>query len=174
MLKRLFGILSLLTAVTTASAQNPYLPLWEHMPDGEPRVFDDPDRPGRQRVYVVGSHDTHQSKYCGIDVHIWSTPAEDLTQWRDEGAVFSWFVNGQWDTIYAPDLVETVDKQTGKKTYWLYPHSRGYGRVGMVCRGDRPTGPFTPVNLQPDGMKCVENSPLDFDPAAFVVTVTDP
>jgi len=174
MLKRLFGILSLLTAVTTASAQNPYLPLWEHMPDGEPRVFDDPDRPGRQRVYVVGSHDTHQSKYCGIDVHIWSAPAEDLTQWRDEGAVFSWFVNGQWDTIYAPDLVETVDKQTSKKTYWLYPHSRGYGRVGMVCRGDRPTGPFTPVNLRPDGKKCVENSPLDFDPAAFVETVADP
>ena len=24
---------------------NPYLPLWEHLPDGEPRVFEDPDRP---------------------------------------------------------------------------------------------------------------------------------
>ena len=22
-------------------AQNPYLPLWEHLPDGEPRVFED-------------------------------------------------------------------------------------------------------------------------------------
>ena len=22
---------------------NPYLPLWEHVPDGEPRVFEDPD-----------------------------------------------------------------------------------------------------------------------------------
>ena len=21
---------------------NPYLPLWEHLPDGEPRVFEDP------------------------------------------------------------------------------------------------------------------------------------
>ena len=24
---------------------NPYLPLWEHLPDGEPRVFEDPDNP---------------------------------------------------------------------------------------------------------------------------------
>ena len=29
-----------------AGAQNPYLPLWEHLPDGEPRVFEDPDQPG--------------------------------------------------------------------------------------------------------------------------------
>ena len=26
---------------------NPYLPLWEHLPDGEPRVFEDPDHPGK-------------------------------------------------------------------------------------------------------------------------------
>ncbi|MBD9094412.1 MAG: hypothetical protein EGQ20_18065, partial [Bacteroides oleiciplenus] len=26
-------------------AGNPYLPLWEHLPDGEPRVFEDPDNP---------------------------------------------------------------------------------------------------------------------------------
>ena len=24
---------------------NPYLPLWEHIPDGEPYVFEDPDQP---------------------------------------------------------------------------------------------------------------------------------
>ena len=29
---------------------NPYLPLWEHIPDGEPYVFDDPDNPGKKRV----------------------------------------------------------------------------------------------------------------------------
>ena len=28
-------------------AGNPYLPLWEHLPDGEPRVFEDPDNPGK-------------------------------------------------------------------------------------------------------------------------------
>ena len=29
---------------------NPYLPLWEHIPDGEPYVFEDPDNPGQSRV----------------------------------------------------------------------------------------------------------------------------
>ena len=28
-------------------AGNPYLPLWEHVPDGEPKVFEDPDNPGK-------------------------------------------------------------------------------------------------------------------------------
>ena len=36
---------------------NPYMPLWEHIPDGEPYVFEDPDQPGKYRVYVYGSHD---------------------------------------------------------------------------------------------------------------------
>lgn len=35
-----------LVASLSCSAQNPYLPLWEHVPDGEPRVFEDPDNPG--------------------------------------------------------------------------------------------------------------------------------
>jgi hypothetical protein len=38
-------------------AGNPYLPLWEHLPDGEPRVFEDPDNPGKFRAYIIGSHD---------------------------------------------------------------------------------------------------------------------
>lgn len=155
-------------------AQNPYLPLWEHVPDGEPRVFEDPDKSGSYRVYIVGSHDTHNSKYCGVDVHMWSAPVEDLNLWREEGAVFTYHVNGQWDTMYAPDIVEVKDKKTGKKAYWLYSHSRGDGRVEMVCRGDHPTGPFTPVNLQPDGLRCVDGSYINFDPAAFIETVSNP
>ena len=141
---------------TAATAQNPYLPLWEHLPDGEPRVFEDPDNPGKMRAYIIGSHDLTYTAYCGPDIRMWSAPVEDLTQWRDEGPIFSYFINGQWDTMFAPDLVETVDKTTGKKTYWLYPHSRGWRRVPMVCKGDRPDGPFTPVNLNADGTACVE------------------
>jgi len=156
-----------------ASAQNPYLPLWEHVPDGEPRVFEDPDRPGRLRVYVVGSHDTHYDSYCGNDVRMWSAPVEDLSQWRDEGPLFRHFAYGEWDTMYAPDLVAVVNRQTGKKEYWLYPHSRGWRRVGTVCRGPRPDGPFTPVNLTPDGTQCVEGSLIDFDPSVFVEPVDD-
>ena len=154
-------------------AQNPYLPLWEHLPDGEPRVFEDPDNPGKLRAYIIGSHDTHYSEYCGNDVRMWSAPVEDLTQWRDEGPIFSYYVDGRWDTMFAPDLVEVKDKATGKKTYWLYPHSRGWRRVGMVCKGDRPNGPFTPVNLTEDGRACVDGSLIDFDPSVFVENITD-
>ena len=139
-------------ASASAGAQNPYLPLWEHLPDGEPRVFEDPDAPGKYRAYIIGSHDISYDRYCGNDIRMWSAPVEDLSQWRAEGPIFSWFVNGQWDTMYAPDLVEVNDRTTGKKTYWLYPHSRGWRRVAMVCKSDRPDGPFTPVNLTPDGI----------------------
>ena len=44
---------------------NPYLPLWEHIPDGEPYVFEDPDQPGKYRVYIYGSHDDLKTEYCG-------------------------------------------------------------------------------------------------------------
>jgi hypothetical protein len=147
--------------------------LWEHLPDGEPRVFEDPDYPGKFRAYIIGSHDTHFTQYCGNDIRMWSAPVEDLTQWRDEGPIFSWFVGGQWDTMFAPDLVETIDKATGKKTYWLYPHSRGWQRVPMVCKGNRPNGPFVPVNLTADGTKCVDGSLIDFDPSVFIEPVTN-
>ena len=173
-MKKLFLILSLAGLQASLSlAQNPYLPLWEHLPDGEPRVFEDPDQPGKLRAYIIGSHDTHYDRYCGNDVRMWSAPVDDLSQWRDEGPIFTWFVGGQWDTMYAPDLVETVDRATGKKTYWLYPHSRGWRRVGTVCKGDRPDGPFTPVNLSADGTHCLDGSLIDFDPSVFIEPVTN-
>ncbi len=155
------------------TAQNPYLPLWEHLPDGEPRVFEDPDRPGKYRAYIIGSHDVTYSAYCGNDIRMWSAPVEDLSQWRDEGPIFTWFVDGQWDTMFAPDLVEVKDRKTGKKTYYLYPHSRGWRRVAMVCKGDRPNGPFTPVNLTDDGRQCLPGSLIDFDPSVFIENITD-
>lgn len=162
-----------LAATLATTAQNPYLPLWEHLPDGEPRVFEDPDNPGKMRAYIIGSHDVTYKSYCGNDIRIWSAPVENLTDWRDEGPVFSHYVNGKWDTMFAPDLVEVKDKATGKKTYWLYPHSRGWRRVPMVCKGDRPDGPFTPVNLNADGTACVDGSIIDFDPSVFVENITD-
>ncbi len=163
----------LLLAVLAAQAQNPYLPLWEHLPDGEPRVFEDPDNPGKYRAYIIGSHDVTFTAYCGPDIRMWSAPVEDLTQWRDEGPIFSWYVDGQWDTMFAPDLVEIKDKTTGKKTYYLYPHSRGWQRVPMVCKSDRPDGPFTPINLTEDGRRCLPGSLIDFDPSVFVETITN-
>lgn len=172
-MKKTFLALCALTASLTMTAQNPYLPLWEHLPDGEPRVFEDPDQPGKYRAYIIGSHDVTYTAYCGPDIRMWSAPVEDLSQWRDEGSIFKWFVGGQWDTMFAPDLVETVDRVTGKKTYWLYPHSRGWRRVAMVCKGDRPNGPFTPVNLTEDGTQCVPGSLIDFDPSVFIEKIND-
>ena len=172
MKKLLFNLL-LLMAGTTANAQNPYLPLWEHLPDGEPRVFEDPDQPGKLRAYIIGSHDVTYTAYCGPDIRMWSAPVEDLSQWRDEGPIFTWFVNGQWDTMFAPDLVCTTDRNTGKKTYWLYPHSRGWRRIAMVCKSDRPDGPFMPVNLTADGTQCLPGSLIDFDPSVFIEPITN-
>ena len=173
-MKRTILLLFSFFALMTAYGQNPYLPLWEHLPDGEPRVFEDPDNPGHYRAYIIGSHDITYTAYCGNDIRMWSAPIEDLSQWRDEGPIFTWYVDGQWDTMYAPDLVEVKDRVTGKKTYWLYPHSRGYRRVAMVCKGDRPNGPFTPVNLTEDGRQCVPGSLIDFDPSVFIQPVNDP
>ena len=42
----------LFALLCNVSAQNPYLPLWEFIPDGEPYVFEDPDNPGKYRVYI--------------------------------------------------------------------------------------------------------------------------
>lgn len=171
-MKKALLFIALIWSVS-AKAQNPYLPLWEHLPDGEPRVFEDPDKPGKYRVYIVGSHDTNFDCYCGNDVRMWSAPVEDLSQWRDEGSLFSYYILGQWDIMYAPDLVETIDKTTGKKTYWLYPHSRGWRRVATVCKSDRPDGPFTPVNINHDGTACVDGSYIDFDPSVFIEPITN-
>lgn len=173
-MKRIFLLpVSLLLAAMTAGAQNPYLPLWEHIPDGEPRVFEDPDHPGKYRAYIIGSHDLTYTAYCGSDVRMWSAPVEDLSRWRDEGPIFTHFVDGQWDTMFAPDLVEVKDRETGKKTYYLYPHSRGGHRVAMVCKSDRPDGPFTPVNLAENGRDCLPGSIIDFDPSVFIEPVTN-
>ncbi|MGN0968626.1 MAG: alpha-N-arabinofuranosidase, partial [Oscillospiraceae bacterium] len=51
-------------------AFNPYLPVNEFIPDGEPHVFGD-------RVYLYGSHDTCDGQdYCLEDYVCWSAPAD--------------------------------------------------------------------------------------------------
>lgn len=161
----------MLAAVCASQAQNPYLPLWEHLPDGEPRVFEDPDQPGKYRAYIIGSHDVKNTDYCGPDIRMWSAPVEDLSDWKDEGPIFTHYVDGQWDTMFAPDLVEVIEN--GKKVYYLYPHSRGWRRVPMVAKGDRPDGPFTPINLTDDQRQCLPGSMIDFDPSVFIEPVTN-
>ena len=78
------------TKLTHRAVGNPYLPLWEHLPDGEPRVFEDPDNPGKYRYYIIGSHDVRVGSYCGPDIRAWSAPVEDLSTWRNEGPIFTY------------------------------------------------------------------------------------
>lgn len=114
--------------LTTVGTGNPYLPLWEHLPDGEPRVFEDPDNPGKYRAYIVGSHDVRFNSYCGADIRMWSAP--------------------------------------------VAPHSRGCNRKAMVCKGNRPDGPFTPINQSEDGTRTLHGSILGFAPSIFVENLT--
>ena len=153
-------------------AGNPYLPLWEHLPDGEPRVFEDPDNPGKYRIYIIGSHDVRFTSYCGPDIRAWSAPVEDLSSWRDEGPIFTHKAENQWDVMYAPDLV-ALKRKDGKTEYYLYPHSRGRNREAMVAKGDRPDGPFTPINMTADGSRTIPGSVMGFDPAVYIEYITD-
>lgn len=138
-------------------AANPFLPLWEFIPDGEPYVFDDPDKPGEKRVYVYGSHDNLRDKYCGRDQVVWSASVNDLNTWRCDGVIFRSIYdangeqlnrNGIGDILYAPDVAEVVAPD-GMKTYYLYPNTQADGRRGMVAKSSRPDGPFTVCNWDP-------------------------
>lgn len=157
-----------------ASAQNPYLPLWEYIPDGEPYVFEDPDRPGKYRVYVYGSHDMLIKEYCGLDQVVWSAPVEDLSAWRYDGIIFKSVLDaegkqlnpgGKGDLLYAPDIVERMEN--GRKAYYFYPNNQAGGRHGMIARSERPDGPFTVFNWNEKNPRETVG-PLNFDPGILI------
>ena len=154
---------------------NPYLPMWEHIPDGEPYVFDDPDQPGKQRVYIYGSHDSRITDYCGRELVVWSAPVEDLNHWRYDGEILKVDKNakgelldsaGLADVLFAPD-VALVTGTNGEKTYYLYPNDQAGGRNGLVAKSNRPDGPFEVCNWNADDPN-KNDGVLAFDPAVFV------
>ena len=154
---------------------NPFLPLWEHIPDGEPYVFEDPDQPGKYRVYLYGSHDNIISNYCGRDQVVWSASVDDLTQWRYDGIIFSVNKNANGellsadslaDVLFAPD-VTLVTAADGTKTYYLYPNDQAGGRNGLVAKSSRPDGPFEVCNWSKENPNETDGV-LRFDPAVFV------
>jgi len=165
----------LLTVEGAAQSYNPILPLWEYIPDGEPYVFEDPDNPGKFRVYLYGSHDMLKTVYCGLDQVVWSAPVEDMGQWRYDGVIFQSRLdaqgkplnpNGAGDLLYAPD-VTMVTGADGKKTYYLYPNNQHGGRNTMVAKSSRPDGPFEVCNWHPTNPRETVGV-LGFDPAVFV------
>ena len=156
-------------------SQNPYLPMWEYIPDGEPYVFDDPDCPGKKRIYIYGSHDSMITGYCGRELVTWSASVDSLDRWRYDGVIFEVKKNSngeylhqeKWgDVLYAPDVAEKVEAD-GTKTYYLYPNNQCGGRNGMVAKSKRPDGPFEVINWNPENPN--ENvGDLRFDPAVFI------
>lgn len=157
---------------TLTTIGNPYIPLWDHIPDGEPYVFDDPDNPGKKRVYVYGSHDIEVKNYCGRDQVVWSADVNDLNHWRMDGVILKVDKNGKGepqkeaDVLFAPDVALSIDKD-GKKTYYLYPNNQVGGRNGMVAKSNRPDGPFEVINWNPKNPNETDGV-LKFDPAVFV------
>ena len=154
---------------------NPYLPLWEHIPDGEPYVFEDPDQPGKMRVYIYGSHDSRITDYCGRELVVWSTSVDSLYKWRYDGEILKVDKNakgepfdsvGTADVLFAPDVTLVTDAN-GKKTYYLYPNDQVGGRNGLIAKSDRPDGPFEVCNWSNDN-PYVTDGVLRFDPAVFV------
>ncbi len=115
---------------------NPYLPGWEYIPDGEPRVFGD-------RVYVYGSHDTADSdKFCDTKLKVWSASVNDLNHWKCHGDIFHVAPDEDhesdidWEAkdLYAPDVIYKDGK------YYLYAYV--FYAKGCVAVSDKPEGPF--------------------------------
>ena len=154
---------------------NPYLPLWEHIPDGEPYVFEDPDQPGQLRAYIYGSHDSRITDYCGRELVVWSASVDTLYKWRYDGEILKVDKNakgelldsaGLADVLFAPDVTLVTDAD-GKKTYYLYPNDQAGGRNGLIAKSDRPDGPFEVCNWSKDHPDLTDGV-LRFDPAVFV------
>jgi len=133
---------------------NPYLPLWEHIPDGEPYIFEDPDNPGEYRVYVYGSHDSMITGYCGRELVVWSASVDNLNEWRYDGEILRVLNNangeplsseGLSDVLYAPDVTEKIEPD-GTKMYYLFPNDMEYGRRSLIAKSPRPDGPFEVCN----------------------------
>ncbi len=126
---------------------NPILPLWEHIPDGEPRVFGN-------RVYLYGSHDRPMSgDFCDLRLKVWSAPIDDLDHWTCHGDIFhvqadedhpadvTWHSGDQKrenTRMYAPDVVEKDGK------YYLYAYI--FYQKGCVAVADQPEGPFKVIS----------------------------
>lgn len=119
---------------------NPFLPLYEYIPDGEPHVFGN-------RVYHYGSHDREGGyTFCMEDYVVYSAPVDNLKDWRYEGITYKASQDPDYPKkkyMYAPDVVQGNDGR-----YYLYYCMGGdYGEGGYsgpisvaVC--DTPAGKY--------------------------------
>lgn len=121
-------------------AFNPYLPINEYIPDGEPHEFDG-------RVYIFGSHDREGGyTFCMDDYVTYSADVNDLTDWRYEGVIYKSSQDPDYPEkkyMYAPDVVRGNDG----KYYLYYGMSGDYGVGGYtgtihVAVSDSPAGKY--------------------------------
>ena len=143
---------------------NPYLPSWEYVPDGEPRVFGD-------RLYVYGSHDAFNGPdFCVNDYVLWSAPLDDLSDWRCDGVIYRAAqdpknADGKMH-MCAPDCVQGPDGR-----YYLY-YQLHVLTCTSVAVADSPIGPFEHYGYvqHPDGTPWGEKKgdSFAFDPGVLV------
>lgn len=144
---------------------NPFLPLYEYIPDGEPHAFGD-------RVYHYGSHDKEGGDtFCMLDYVCYSAPVDDLTAWRYEGVIYQAKQDPRYPApqyMYAPDVVQGNDG----RFYLYYCMGGDYGQEGYqgpvsvaVC--DTPAGQYEYLGVvkNPDGSPMLKY--ICFDPAVL-------
>ena len=150
---------------------NPFLPIYDFNPDGEPHVFEDPDNPGKYRLYFLSSHDMDKNHYCSTNHVLYSCPVEDPTDWTYHGEIINPSNTEHNDILYAPDMmcVENPESPTGKYYYYI-PCNQAGGRNTMILRSSRPDGkgdPFQVINWTNDSHNNTTGV-LTFDPSVFV------
>lgn len=145
---------------------NPFLPVHEYIPDGEPHVFG-------ERVYLYGSHDKEGGEtFCMLDYTVYSAPVTDLTDWKYEGIIYRAKQDPDYKTgrkyMYAPDVVQGNDGR-----YYLFYCMSGRDGVGgyfgpisvAVC--DTPAGKYEYLGF----IRNKDGSPMKkyicFDPAVI-------
>ena len=144
---------------------NPYLPLNEYIPDGEPHVFGD-------RVYVYGSHDRFNGKkFCLNDYVCYSANVNDLINWRYEGVIYKRKEDPRLDEnkneLWAPDVVKGKDG----RYYLYYCPDDSIKSIGVaVC--DSPAGEFHFLGTVKDKEGGIIGERVDdticFDPGVFI------
>lgn len=139
---------------------NPYLPLYEYIPDGEPRVFGD-------RIYVYGSHDFAggEKGFCPGDYMVWSAPLNDLSNWECDGIGFKREQCPELteqDAMAAPDVVRGADGR-----YYMY-FNTNHQKVCHVAISDFPEGPFTYFGCVQTADGCPYDEYKMFDPGVLV------
>ena len=133
---------------------NPYLPSYEYVPDGEPRVFNDR---------------FNGTTYCMEPYTVWSCPIDDLSDWTCHGMIYDGKEDALNETkerlMFAPDCIEK------EGTYYLF-YGLDNSKTISVATSNTPEGPFTfygnvhHLDGTVWGMK--EGDRQQFDPGIFI------